>query len=140
MDPRPSQPKLLPLDPSSSSPPLVLIPLLRDDNTVIELCELLDLYDLHPRLVQQPTPMLLPPLLCIEHRLHRQRQRGCVLDTWCACVRLLVWQSLVIDVDPAVGVIQKSGEVHLEDLDARIIVEVVQDLAEVVCSRVWAYY
>jgi hypothetical protein len=51
-------------------PPLILVPSLSNNNTIIKLRELPDLHNLQAGLIDDPTPMLLSSLLRIKHCLH----------------------------------------------------------------------
>lgn len=74
--------------------------------------------------------MRLAPLLRIEHDLHGNTQRGCILDIWHAHWWLLIRHDLIIQDDYAV---RSQGEhLRLQDADAGLIVEVVNNLAEII--------
>jgi hypothetical protein len=71
-------------------PPLILIPSLSNNNTVIKLRELPNLHNLQAGLIDDPTPMFLSSLLRIEHCLHSQTKRCGILNTWGASIWLLI--------------------------------------------------
>jgi hypothetical protein len=71
-------------------PPLILIPSLSNNNTVIKLRELPDLHNFQAGLIDNPTPMLLSSLLRIKHCFHSQAKRCGILNTWGASIWLVV--------------------------------------------------
>lgn len=101
-----------------------------DDYGIIEPGELPYILDLQPSLVQQSSQRALAPLLCVENYLHCDTQCRRILDARRPNCRLFVGQDLVVDHNHTVG--PKSRDFRFQNADARIIIEVVEDLAEVV--------